>query len=127
MADQTEIAKLHDEISQMRAQLFQTEAQLERLRAAKQALVSEQATLHGHKKWGSEPGLDYDAWRGQAESTHDDIRRHMQLAYTNVQDKTEQLMRAIEMETSRLQTTIASCQIVIDTKQQSLQTLKAAR
>ncbi|WP_369431837.1 YwqH-like family protein, partial [Shouchella rhizosphaerae] len=46
MADQTEIAKLHYEISQMRAQLFQTEAQLERLRAAKQALVSEQATLH---------------------------------------------------------------------------------
>ncbi|MDP0466164.1 DUF5082 family protein [Shouchella rhizosphaerae] len=51
----------------------------------------------------------------------------MQLAYTNVQDETEQLMRAIEMETRRLQTTIASCQIVIDTKQQSLQTLKAAK
>ncbi|MBU8597000.1 DUF5082 domain-containing protein [Shouchella clausii] len=127
MSNQIEIAKLHHEISEMRARLFQTEAQLERLRAAKQALVSEQATLHDHKKWGSEPELDHDAWRGQAESTHDDIRRHMQLAYTNVQDETEQLMRAIEIETSRLQTSIASCQIVIDTNQQSLQTLKAAK
>ncbi|MBU3537066.1 DUF5082 domain-containing protein, partial [Alkalihalobacillus clausii] len=45
----------------------------------------------------------------------------------NVQDETEQLMRAIEIETRRLQTTIASCQIVIDTKKQSLQTLKAAK
>ncbi|MCM3548620.1 DUF5082 domain-containing protein [Shouchella clausii] len=127
MADQTEIAKLHYEISQMRAQLFQTEAQLERLRAAKQALVSEQATLHDHKKWGSEPELDHDAWRGQAESTQDDIRRHMQLAYTNVQDETEQLMRAIEMETSRHQTMVSSCQVAIETKQQSLQTLKATK
>jgi chromosome segregation ATPase len=64
MSNQIEIAKLHYEISQMRAQLFQTEAQLERLRAAKQALASEQASLHHHKKWGSEPELEHDAWRG---------------------------------------------------------------
>ncbi|WP_281256457.1 YwqH-like family protein [Shouchella clausii] len=51
----------------------------------------------------------------------------MQLAYTNTQDETEQLMRAIEMETSRLQTMVSSCQVVIDTKQQSLQTLKATK
>ncbi|MCM3311145.1 DUF5082 domain-containing protein [Shouchella clausii] len=127
MSNQIEIAKLHHEISEMRARLFQTEAQLERLRAAKQTLASEQASLHDHKKWGSEPELEHDAWRGQAESTHDDIRRHMQLAYTNTQDETEQLMRAIEMETSRLQTMVSSCQVVIDTKQQSLQTLKATK
>lgn len=124
MTDMTQLFRLQNEISAFVLQLGNAEEKIERLESAKKSLSSEQELLHDHKAKIKEPELDGDNWKGNEASDHEDIRNNMYTAYTDSQDKVEQMLNSIETEISNLRGEANRCSASIASKESSLQLLR---